>query len=265
MAEDWAPRGIDVSRPSVARVYDAALGGKDNFEIDRAVLARLTEGLPEISSSSRVNRAALGRGVRVMAEAGIRQFLDLGAGLPTAENTHQVAQRVAPDARVVYVDNDPIVLAHGRALLAEDDRTAVITADIRDPRDVLESASVGRLIDLDQPVGVLLVAMLHHLRDDEDPKGLVDAYMAACPPGSHLLITHFCNFGPMAKAVEEKFLAVLGSGRFRTPEQIAAYFDGYELLDPGVVPCPCWHPDEPPPAELTIAQQMHYMGLARKL
>ncbi|MFG2003705.1 SAM-dependent methyltransferase [Spirillospora sp. NPDC048911] len=264
MPADWAPQGIDVSKPSIARVYDAALGGKDNFEVDRVVLAQLSEGLPEVMSMARVNRATLGRGVRIMAEQGIRQFLDLGAGLPSADNTHTVAQRIAPSSRVVYVDKDPIVLAHGRALLAEDDRTAVITADLREPASILEHEDVHRLIDFDQPVGIMLVAILHHLHDDEDPKGLVDAYMDAVPAGSHLFITHFCNFGPVAEALQEKFLRLLGTGRFRTPEEITAYFDGYDLLEPGVVPNPYWRPDEPPAAALTIAQQLHYTGLGRK-
>ncbi|MBW8482189.1 SAM-dependent methyltransferase [Actinomadura parmotrematis] len=264
MAPESAPQGIDTGRPSVARVYDAALGGKDNFAVDREALARLQEGLPEVISMARVNRATLGRAVRAMAAAGIDQFLDLGAGLPSSENTHQVAQRANPRARVAYVDKDPIVLAHGRALLAENDRTAVITADMRDPAAVLAAPEVKRLIDTSRPVGVMMIAILHHLHDDEDPKGIVDAYMAAVPPGSHLIVTHFCDYSPVAAALQERFLQLLGTGRFRTPAEIESFFDGYELLDPGVVPNPYWRPDEPPPAELSIAQQLHYTGMARK-
>ncbi|MEU5877801.1 SAM-dependent methyltransferase [Spirillospora sp. NPDC047279] len=256
---------IDAGKPSIARVYNAALGGTDNFEVDRAVLAQLQEGMPEVLTMARINRATLGRGVRVMAEAGVRQFLDLGAGLPSAENTHTVAQRVDPHSRVVYVDRDPIVQAHGRAILSADDRATVVTADLRDPASILGHPDVPRLIDFSEPVGVMLVAILHHLHDDEDPKRLVDAYMDAVPPGSHLFITHFCSFSPIAAAMQEKFLRLLGTGRFRTPEEITAYFDGYELLDPGVVPNPRWRPDVPPPAELTVAQQLHYTGMARKL
>ncbi|MFC5186590.1 SAM-dependent methyltransferase [Actinomadura harenae] len=264
MAAEWAPQGIDTSRPSVARVYDVALGGKDNFAVDRAVAQRLQDGLPEIMSMARVNRATLGRAVRLMAENGVRQFLDLGAGLPSADNTHQVAQRVAAGSRVVYVDKDPIVLAHGRALLADDDRTAVITADLRDPATVLGHPEVARLIDFSQPVGVLFVAILHHLHDDEDPKGVLDAYMSAVPSGSHLFVSHFCDFGPLSQELQRRFLELLGTGRFRTAKEITTFFDGYELLPPGVVPNPQWHPDEPSTDELSLAQQMHYAGMARK-
>ncbi|MQY08132.1 SAM-dependent methyltransferase [Actinomadura macrotermitis] len=264
MPGEQAPQEIDLSRPSVARVYDAALGGKDNFEIDRVALTRLQEGMPEILSAARVNRDTLGRGARVMAGLGVRQFLDLGAGLPSAENTHQAVRDVAPDAHVVYVDKDPIVLAHGRALLAEDDRTAVITADLRDPAAVLGHPDVARLIDFAEPVGVMLVAILHHLHDDEDPKGILDAYMDAVPSGSLVFVTHFCDFGPVAKELQERFLRLLGTGRFRTEREIAAFFDGYELLDPGVVPNPYWRPEGPVPDELSVAERLHYTGLARK-
>ncbi|MBO2454393.1 SAM-dependent methyltransferase [Actinomadura barringtoniae] len=265
MEAEWAPQGIDVTKPSVARVYDAALGGKDNFEVDRVVLAQLAEGTPGVAEMAKINRRTLGRAVRVMAgELGVRQFLDLGAGLPSAENTHQVAQSIAPESRVVYVDKDPIVLAHGRALLAEDDRTAVITADLREPESVLKQQQVTRLIDFEQPVGVMLVAILHHLHDDEDPKGLLDAYMDAVPPGSPVFITHFCSFSPVAEALQEKFLRLLGTGRFRSPEEITAYFDGYELLEPGVVPNPHWRPDGRAPGMLTVAEQLHYTGMAIK-
>ncbi|WP_344833041.1 SAM-dependent methyltransferase [Actinocorallia longicatena] len=256
---------IDVTRPSIARVYDAALGGKDNFEVDRQVLRGLVEGMPEVMTIARINRDALGRGVQLMARRGIRRFLDLGAGLPTADNTHQVAQRTDPSCRVVYVDKDPIVLAHGQAILAGNANTAVVTADLRDPASILGHPDVKRLIDLGEPVGVMLVAILHHLHDDEDPKGLLDAYMAAVPPGSHVFVTHFCAFDPEVTApLEEKFLRLLGSGRFRTPAEITALFDGYELLEPGVVPNPHWHPEAPVSADLTVGQRLHYTGLARK-
>ncbi|MGX2994646.1 SAM-dependent methyltransferase [Streptomyces sp. JNUCC 64] len=256
---------IDTSKPSIARVYDAVLGGKDNYEVDRVVADEVKRTVPHIGDVGWFNRAVLGRAVRhLTAEVGIRQFIDLGAGLPTLENTHHVAQRVNPEARVVYVDNDPIVLAHGRALLEENANTGVSNADLRDPANVLEEPAIKRLIDFDQPVGILLVGILHHLHDDEDPKGIVDQYMSRVPSGSHLVITSFCDTGPEAREVQETMLHLLGTGRFRTTEEITAYFDGYELLDPGVVSLPLWRPDEPVEGPLTVAQRLMAGGVARK-
>ncbi|MFI7702213.1 SAM-dependent methyltransferase [Nonomuraea sp. NPDC049480] len=256
--------GIDTTRPSIARAYDVVLNGKDNFEVDRAFVAEIVKVVPEIYDVATYNRQILGRGVRFMCAEGVTQFIDLGSGLPTVENTHHVAQRANPRARVVYVDNDPMVLAHGRALLAENANTGVVTSDLRDPAAILADPSVRELIDFDRPVGVMLVGILHHLHDDEDPKGIVEAYMEAVPPGSHLFITHFCDSSEEARDAEKKFLALLGTGRFRTPEEITAFFDGYELLEPGVVPLPLWRPDGPVPQHLTVGQRLMYGGIARK-
>lgn len=259
------PEGIDLSRPSIARVYDAVLGGKDNYEIDRVVADEVRRTIPHISDVGWFNRAVLGRAVRFLAaEVGIDQFIDLGAGLPTMENTHQVAQRHNPDARVVYVDNDPIVLAHGRALLQENDQTAVITADLRDSEGVLAHPELLRLVDLSRPVGVLLIGMLHHLHDRENPQGIVDAYVNAVPSGSYLVITHFCDTGPEAREAERKMLEFLGTGRFRTAAEITSYFGGLELLEPGVVPLPQWRPDAPVEEPLSLAQRLMVGGVARK-
>ncbi|UGQ15690.1 SAM-dependent methyltransferase [Yinghuangia sp. ASG 101] len=262
--EDWAPTGIDVTKPSIARVYDAVLGGKDNFVVDRAIADQSQEIVPEIGDVARYNRDILGRAVRYMAKSGIRQFLDLGSGLPTVQNTHQVAQSVTPDARVVYVDIDPIVLAHGRALLAENEFTTVVTADLRDPKTVLNLPQVRKFIDFDQPVGLMLVGVIHHLGDDEDPDGIVRTYLDALPAGSHFLLTHFCASSPDALALEGALLTSLGTGRFRTLEEITAYFDGLELLDPGVVYLPQWRPDDPVAEPLTVGQRLMAGGLAVK-
>ncbi|MFD1541027.1 SAM-dependent methyltransferase [Nonomuraea guangzhouensis] len=259
----WA-NGIDTTRPSIARAYDVVLNGKDNFEVDRAFVAEIVKVVPEIYDVATYNRQILGRGVRLLAERGITQFIDLGSGLPTVENTHHVAQRANPDSHVVYVDNDPMVLAHGRAILAENDRTGVVTSDLRDPAAILSDETVKRLIDLDRPVGLMLVGILHHLHDSEDPKGIVDAYMAAIPSGSYLFITHFCSATQDARDAEKKFLALLGTGRFRTPEEITGFFDGFELLEPGVVPLPLWRPDDTVPEVLSVGQRLMYGGIARK-
>ncbi|MEC4020624.1 SAM-dependent methyltransferase [Streptomyces sp. H27-D2] len=261
---DREPIGVDESTPSIARVYDAILGGTDNFAVDRAIAAESLRVLPEIGDVGRYNRAVLGRGVRCLARAGIRQFLDLGSGLPTAQNTHQVAQAEAPGTRVVYVDKDPIVRAHGRELLAANDRTALVTADLRDPGSVLEHPRVRELIDFEQPVGLMLVGVVHHLNDEEDPAGLVRSYLAAVPPGSHLFLTHFCASSPDAAELESVLLTDLGTGRFRTLAEIEGYFQGLELLDPGVVYLPQWRPDEPVEPPLTVGQRLMAGGIARK-
>jgi hypothetical protein len=256
--------GVDTTRPSIARAYDVVLKGKDNFEVDRAFVDEIVKVVPEIYDVATYNRQMLGRGVRFLSSQGITQFIDLGSGLPTVENTHHVAQRANPEAHVVYVDNDPMVLAHGRALLAENERTGVVTSDLRDPAAILADPAVTELIDFDRPVGVMLVGILHHLHDDEDPRGIVEAYMAGVPSGSYLFITHFCSATQDARDAEEKFLALLGTGRFRTPEEITAFFDGFDLVEPKVVPLPLWRPEEPVPDVLTVGQRLMYGGIARK-
>jgi hypothetical protein len=262
---EQAPPGIDVTTPSIARAYDVVLGGKDNFAVDRQVVGEMLKIAPGLPQVAAYNRQALVRGVRYLtAEAGIRQFLDLGSGLPTVENTHQVAQRIAPDARVVYVDNDPIVLAHGRALLARNDNTTVVTADLRDPAAILAHPEVNRLIDWSQPVGVMLVGILHHLHDDEDPKGVAKAYMDAVPPGSYLFMTAFCRSFPEAAELEKTYLSVLGTGRFRTKEQLQGFFGDLEMVEPGLVFLPEWRPDTPIAGEMTVAEKLMAGGIGRK-
>lgn len=262
---DWASLGIDVTKPSIARAYDVVLNGKDNFEVDRGFVTEIVKIIPEIYDVAAYNREILGRGVRLLAgELGLRQFLDLGSGLPTVQNTHQVAQAVTPDARVCYVDNDPIVLAHGRALLAENEHTTVVTADIREPAEILAHTDVRRLIDFGEPVAVMLVGILHHLHDDEGPQRIVETLMDAVPSGSHLFVTSFCASSQEAVDAEQKYLALLGTGRFRTPEEITRYFGGLDLLEPGVVPLPLWRPEGPVPADLTVGQRLMYGGIARK-
>jgi hypothetical protein len=200
-----------------------------------------------------------------MAQAGIRQFLDLGSGLPTVQNTHQVAQAAAPDSQVVYVDNDPSVLAYGSELLATDDRATVVMADLRDPGSVLEHLRANRLIDFDRPVGLMLLGVVHHLNDEEDPAGIVRKYLDAVPQESCLFLTHFCASSPEAARLEKALLADLGTGRFRTLEEITAYFDGLELVEPGVTYLPRWRPEEPVEPPLTVGQCLMAGGLARKV
>ncbi|WP_433680447.1 SAM-dependent methyltransferase [Nocardia sp. CA-119907] len=256
---------IDQTKPSISRVYDALLGGKDNYPVDERVCEHLRATTPHIDDLAKLNREILGRGVRYLAsEAGLKQYLDLGAGLPTVENTHQIAQSLQPGAHVVYVDNDPIVLAHGRALLEENDQTVVVTADLRNPDNVLEHPDVQRMIDFDQPVAVMLVGLLHYLHDDEDPAAVVDGYMNAVPAGSHLFITHFCDSGPEAERTEKSFLEFLGSGRFRTQDEILDLFLGYDLAEPGLVYLPRWRPNRIVRDKLTVIERLMVGAIARK-
>ncbi|WTW99957.1 SAM-dependent methyltransferase [Streptomycetaceae bacterium NBC_01309] len=263
--ENWAPTGIDVTVPSIARIYDFLLGGKDNFAVDRDVASKLLTAAPGLDEAAVSHRAILARGVRFLVEQGVRQFVDLGSGLPSAQNTHQVAQATAPDARVVYVDNDPIVLAHGRALLAENDRTTVITADMREPEAVLAHPDLNRLVDMDRPVGLMLLGVIHHINDDEDPSGLVKRYLDALPSGSWLFLTHFLSVGAESEALERVMQGSHKTGRFRTRDEIESYFAGLELAEPGVVYLDLWRPDEPLDADdLPQNRRLVLGGIARK-
>ncbi|TDB74754.1 SAM-dependent methyltransferase [Micromonospora sp. KC723] len=246
-----APPGIDMNVPSVARVYDFMLGGKDNFAVDRMVAEHALKITPDGPQAAQANRAFLRRVVRfLVAEQGIDQFLDLGSGLPTRGNVHEVATRHDPRARVVYVDNDPIVLAHGRALLAHDGTATVIQADARSPEAILEHPELRRFLDFDRPVGLLLFGILHHIRDDEDPKAIATTLCAALPPGSYAAISHFRDPGARypaasdkAREVERIFNQSLGTGRWRTDEEILSFVEGLEVVEPGLVPLAEWRPE----------------------
>lgn len=261
---------IDQSKPSIARVYDYLLGGKDNFAVDRSIGDHFKNNLPGSVAIASSNRQALIRAVRDLADDGVRQFVDLGSGLPTADNVHQVARRHAPDAKVVYVDNDPIVLAHGRALLATDVGTTVFQADLREPRTIREHREVVGMIDFDQPVAVIFSAILHHLNDDENPAAVVRYWSEQLASGSMVYISHFRSGGNRETAVaEEKLQATFGRGRWRTDAEIAALFGDLEILEPGIVPCASWRPDltaiDSDERELTIWEQLIVTGLARKV
>jgi S-adenosyl methyltransferase len=245
---DHVPPEIDTTRPSVARVYDAILGGKDNFAVDRVVAAEAVKTMGDDGNGARLNRAALGRAVRYMVGQGVTQFLDLGSGLPTVQNTHEIAQAINPAARVVYVDNDPSVYLHGRALLADDASTTVVLADIRTPDELLSSPEVRDFLDFGKPVGLILNAVIHHLLDEEDPYGIVASYKQALPPGSYLQLTHFCDESPESRANAEVLQRSLGRGQVRSREEITRFFDGLELVPPGVVFLPWWQPDTLPDA-----------------
>ncbi|MCP2335963.1 SAM-dependent methyltransferase [Actinomadura rupiterrae] len=263
MADGWAPGGIDTSVPSPARIYDYLLGGKDNFAVDRAAADKILEALPDVLTVATENRAFLGRAVRHVAEQGVRQFIDLGAGLPTNGNVHQVAHEVHPDARVVYVDNDAMAAAHARALL-RDDKVAVVHADIREPSAILADEAVTRLIDFDEPFALVATAVLHFISDADDPHAILAAFTAKMAPGSHLILTH----GSVPDPSHEDELvndAYKGSGTDpsgRTPASIRAFFNGLDFLAPGDLVQPRDWPTPtgaPAPKTLTVLA-----GVARK-
>jgi hypothetical protein len=261
-----APPDIDTSVAHPARVYDYWLGGKTNFAADREAAEQVIAVRPSVRRDIQANRAFLGRAVRYLAsEAGVRQFLDIGTGIPSAGNTHDVAQSVAPDSRIVYVDNDPIVLAHARALLTStpEGATAYLPADLRDPDALLARAS--ELLDFGQPVAVMLVGILHLVADSEDPYGIVRKLMAATAPGSYLVLTH------PAKDIDSEIVAA-GALRYnahvstpqtrRTFAETGRFFDGLELLEPGLVQCQRWYPD---PGATDLGDEVScYGAVARK-
>jgi hypothetical protein len=254
MMDGWLPispasRGesgpVDTSVAHVARVYDYWLGGKDNFAVDRAAGDEAIKAFPAVVPSARANRAFLGRVVRFLAqEAGIRQFLDIGTGLPTADNTHEVAQSVVPESRVVYVDNDPVVIAHARALLGSgpEGATGVIDADLRDPWKVLDGAA--RLLDFGRPVAVLLVAVLQHIDDADDPWEIVATLKASLPPGSYLAVSHPAEdiAQAMTKMAERLNEMMAEKVTFRNRAGVARFFEGFDLIEPGLVAVSSWRP-----------------------
>ena len=249
---EGVPQGIDPTTPNVARMYDYVLGGKDNYAADRELAGHLIASIPDGVEALRANRRFLGRAVAHVAEQGIDQFIDLGAGLPNLGNVHEVAQSVHPHARVVYVDIDPIVVAHARALLADDDRTAALQADMRTPGSVLASEAVSRLIDFDRPVGVIFNAMLHFVTDDEDPRGIVAAFTDHMAPGSHLVISHSTvddRPADLVEIIETAYDKASAPMVFRTHDEVARLFNGLTLVDPGLVKVNRWHADAAEAAE----------------
>ncbi|MBR8740637.1 SAM-dependent methyltransferase [Nocardiopsis sp. MG754419] len=259
------PDPLRTDEPHSARIYDYWLGGKDNYPADRAMGDSILSVLPMIGAMAVQNRAFLRRTIRFLTEErGLRQFLDVGTGLPTADNTHQVAQSVAPESRVVYVDHDPLVLAHARALLdsAPAGRTSYVDADLRDPETILREAA-GTL-DLSEPVGLVLLGVLFHVPDDT-VYGIVHALVSELPSGSHVVITHSTDAatGPaMREAVRQWNEASSNPITLRTPDQVARFFDGLDLVEPGLVSIPRWRPATP---EVGEPQAMDEFGaVARK-
>lgn len=253
---------IDTSKPHPARIYDYLLGGKDHYEVDRRAGEQLIAAAPEARIGVRANRAFLGRAVRHVIGTGVRQILDIGTGLPTSPNVHETALEVAPDIRIAYVDNDPIVHTHAGALFREDGRTGIVLADLRDPRAILDDPDVRAVIDFDEPVALLLVAVVHFLTDADRPEEIIATLRDALAPGSHLVLSHATGDFAERSGAAAVYNKASASMNLRTRAGIERFFDGFELLDPGVAQVPFWRPDTPPPPR--SAEIGFYGGVARK-
>jgi hypothetical protein len=258
------PADIDVTTPNPARIYDYLLGGKDHYPVDRAAADAILKAAPQAREGARENHAFLQRAVRYLArEAVIGQFLDIGTGLPTQGNVHEIAQAIAPDARVVYVDNDPMAHTHALALLTNNrSTTAGVLADLRQPQAILDHPEVRQLLDFTKPVAVLLVAVLHFIRDDEDPVGIVARLRDAMPPGSFLVVSHATgDFHPeQAARVIEVYRQASAPLVPRSRSQIKRFFDGLDMVEPGLVQPAAWRPD---PGPVSPSAGGFYSGVGR--
>jgi len=268
MAEPgWVPPGVETRRANAARVYDYWLGGTHNFLADQDVARAIAAVEPTAPLIGRANRAFLGRAVRFLAANGVRQFLDVGSGLPTQGNVHEVAQQADPAARVAYVDVDPVVVAHSKALLAGNENAAVVEADLREPGTVLDHPVTRRLIDPAQPTGLLLVSVLHFVAGAEDPRRIVATLRDALAPGSYLVISHGTNEDRpgVAGAVEKVYnRSVAMDLHLRSHQDILRFFDGFAVVDPGLVYIPQWRPDSPAEVPADPSKFWVLVGVARK-
>jgi hypothetical protein len=260
----WAPEGIDLDRPNAARVYDYLLGGTANFAKDREFADRLKAIAPEAATIARLNRAFLRRAVTHCLDNGIRQFLDIGSGIPTAGNVHEIAHRTDPSARIVYVDIEPVAVAHTERILASDANAAVVHGNLLEPEKLLSSAATQQLLNLDEPIAVLMVAVLHFIDDDQGPHAAVARYVDAIAPGSYLMLSHIAaentDEQSQARTLYQKDAVPIIA---RTRDQLAAFFTGTEILDPGIVWTPQWHPEEFDNVE-NPERSKGYAGVGRK-
>lgn len=243
---DWVPDGTETERPNAARVYDYYLGGSHNFEADREMARRAITLWPDVPKIIRANRAFLHRAIRFIASQGVRQFVDLGSGMPTVGSVHEVARTVTPDARVVYVDIDPVVVAHARMILNGDEYATVINADLCNADGVLGHSGLQRVLDLDEPVAVLMIAVLHFVADERRPARIVAAYRDALAPGSFLALTHATQDGQRPEQASEHrklYARTATPMTMRSHDEIARLLDGWDLVEPGLVRMPLWRPD----------------------
>jgi hypothetical protein len=259
----WAPPEVDLDRPSPARIYDYMLGGLHNFAVDRQMAEQIIAVAPEVRLAAHANRGFLRRAVEYLAGAGVRQFLDLGSGIPTVGNVHEAARSVAPDARVVYVDVDPVAVAHSRAIVAEDDQVTVVHADVRDVEGVLARPELHAALDLKEPVAVLMVAVLHFIPDSDAPAAMIAKLTDAVAPGSYLALSQVTTppqtLTPEQQAAAERYTKA-NPVAMRTRDEIAGFFAGLELVDPGLVDPARWRADEDEVGGMVSS----FAGVARK-
>ncbi|MFI5844397.1 SAM-dependent methyltransferase [Catenuloplanes sp. NPDC051500] len=263
----WAPDEVDLTKPSVARVYDYYLGGSHNFAVDRAFAATVLEAMPDLPRHAQENRAFLRRAVRALVAEGIDQFVDLGSGIPTVGNVHEVAQALNPDARIAYVDWDPVALAHSRAILAGNPNATVVAGDLRKPAELLAEPALAAAVDLARPFAILLVSVLHFVPDDDKPEEIVATLADSAPPGSYLVISHASNDRSgqpdQAGKAEALYNRTTSPFRMRDRTEIAALFGGLELVEPGVVQMPLWRPDSPEDVAPDATTYPGFAGVAR--
>jgi hypothetical protein len=262
----WVSSEVDLTRPSAARVYDFYLGGSHNLEVDRRMAREAISLWPDLPKIMQSNRAFLSRAVRYVAAQGISQFLDIGSGIPTVGNVHEVAQQTNPQARVVHVDNEPVAVSHSRSILGGDKRTAVVQGDLREPDRLLGHPTVAGTIDLHRPVAVLMVAVLHFVSDEDDPFDAVGRLRDRLAPGSFLALSHASAEGrpEVAGSHRELYRRTATPMTMRGRAEIARFFDGFELIDPGLVWLPLWRPDGVGSADLPPEHTTGFAGVGRK-
>jgi SAM-dependent methyltransferase len=261
----WAPPSIDLDRPNAARIYDYLLGGACNFEHDRLMAHQLMEYLPDAEHAARNNRAFLRRAVRYCVTQEIRQFLDLGSGIPTIGNVHEIAQEMDPECRVLYVDHEPIAVAHSELILKDNDRAGVLLADLCDVDTVLAAAANSPILDLDKPVALLIVSVLHFVQDTAEPHRVVAEYVRVMQPGSLLVLSHGARGAPIDRhEANNLYRRSSAAGSGRTRDQILAFFAGTELVEPGLVWTAQWHPESPDDVGDHPERSINYAGIGRK-
>lgn len=264
----WVSPSIDTRLPNAARMYDYWLDGAHNFAADRALVDKVQQLMPEVRDAIRIQRSFLRRAVRFLIDSGIRQFLDIGSGIPTVGNVHEIAQQTDPNCRVVYVDKEPIAVTHSKLLLQGNDRTEVIQADLRDVEDILGRPETQRLLDFDQPIGLLLLGVLYFIPDSWDPAGIVARYRDQLTAGSYLAISHGTTDGSPAGLDEtlQLYKNTPNPMYFRPHEEVLRFFDGFELVEPGLVGCAFWRPSGPNDScENDEMNTLAYGGVGRKL
>lgn len=244
---DWLPNDVDLEKPSAARCYDFYLGGAHNFAADRELGRQVLELVPNVGEIAQNNRAFLRRAVRYCLDQGIRQFLDIGSGIPTAGNVHEIVQQVDPDARVVYVDNEPVAVAHSRSILKGNERATVVQADLVDVEAVLDAPETQQMLDFSQPVAVMMVALLHFVPDEQQPREVIDRYYERLAPGSFLGFSHVTDdaYPEGIEAIKRLYENTTNPVTVRSREEVAALLSKFDLVEPGVVWVPEWHPDSP--------------------